>query len=141
MIAVDTNLLVRYLAHDDPAQTPIVSALFHGAAERGEQIYVSTVVLAEVVWVLTSVLRVAKQDLAAVLECLLAAAEERGGSVPLVLEHREAVRRALTDYTSGRADFADYLIGRLSEAAGATITYTFDRTAAAAPTFKRLQRR
>lgn len=141
MIAVDTNVLVRYLVHDDPNQTPIATALFADAAERGEQIYVSTVVLAEVVWVLTSVLRIAKQDLTAVLERLLSAAEEGGGSVPLVVEHGEAVRRALTDYTSGRADFADYLIGRLAQASGATTTYTFDRAAAAAPTFKLLRRR
>lgn len=141
MIAVDTNVLVRHLVRDDAAQARLATALFEDAAERGEPIYLSAVVLAEVVWVLTTVYQVEKGDLIALLRRLLQETSHEGGSGAFVIAEEGAVRRAVDDYAAGRAGFVDYLIGRISEAAGATTTYTLDRAAAAAPTFKRMQSR
>ncbi len=139
MIAVDTNVLLRYLVLDDELQARSATALLKDAAERQEQIYVSAVVLAEVVWVLTTNYELGKAELLATLHSIVRAAHATPESI--ALEHAGAVRRAVEDYASGRAGFVDYLIGRIAEAAGATTTYTFDRAASAAPTFARLQHR
>ena len=140
MIAVDTNVLVRHLVGDDLAQARTAAALFAEAEERGESVFISTVVLVETAWVLTSVLHLQKPELTALLQRLVSETGSAGGVGRLVVEHEDAVREAIQDFTIGRAGFADYLIGRLAQAAGATTTYTFDRAAAAAPTFKPLRR-
>jgi predicted nucleic-acid-binding protein len=54
MIGLDTNVLVRYLTHDDPAQFAKAAAVIDAAAERGEQLLVNTSVLCELVWVLAN---------------------------------------------------------------------------------------
>ena len=53
MIGLDTNVLVRYIAQDDIAQSAKASALIESltADEPG---YVTQVALVEVVWVLSS---------------------------------------------------------------------------------------
>ena len=48
-IAIDTNVLVRYLTWDDEPQAQKAAELI----EAADQVHVSTVVLCEVVWVLT----------------------------------------------------------------------------------------
>ena len=37
MIGLDTNVLVRYLTHDDPVQHEKVAAFVDAAIDRGEQ--------------------------------------------------------------------------------------------------------
>ena len=47
----------------------------------------------------------------------------------------EMVSVAIAEYRDGRADFADYLIGRRSAAAGSTHTLTFDKALTGHPMF------
>lgn len=144
MIAIDTNVLLRYLYHaDDPAQGALAVELVDGASRRDEPVFVSTLVLCELVWTLKAAFGLGRPDLLATLQRLLAqgrAAVE--GAVPrFAFEEEEVLQRAVDDFARGKADFADYVIGRIGQAAGADATYTFDRVAAAASTFKRLAKR
>jgi predicted nucleic-acid-binding protein len=52
MIAVDTNVLLRFLVADDPVQTPRAMRLIDEASARGEPVFVSQIVLCEIEWVL-----------------------------------------------------------------------------------------
>ena len=45
MKALDTNVLVRYLVQDDPAQGRKAAAYIERAASEGEQILISNIVL------------------------------------------------------------------------------------------------
>jgi predicted nucleic-acid-binding protein len=47
-----------------------------------------------------------------------------------IVEHQDAVRASLDDYTAGRLDFTDALIGHVNRARGCQATATFDRKAA-----------
>ena len=68
MIAVDTNVLMRYLLRDDEAQAERARQVF----ECGERILVTDVVLAETLWTLAGRrYLVAKSDLVAVVDKLL----------------------------------------------------------------------
>ena len=68
MIAVDTNVLMRYLLRDGEAQAEKV----HHVSECGERILVTDVVLAETLWTLAGRrYRAAKSDLVAVVDRLL----------------------------------------------------------------------
>ena len=49
MIGLDTNILVRYFARDDPILTPVADALLDSLSE-GTRGFVPTVVLVELIW-------------------------------------------------------------------------------------------
>jgi len=125
---LDTNVLVRYLVQDDPAQSQRASHLIESAAGEGEQLYIASVIMCELVWVLESSYGVKKAELLAVLDKLLATRQ-------FEIEHRHCARAALEDYRAGQADFSDGLIGRINRAAGCESTFSFDRTAGALETF------
>lgn len=120
MTGLDTNVLVRYLTQDDAAQARRANALLADAVAKGDRCFIGTVVLCELTWVLRGAYSFDKATLVSVLERILATAQ-------FVIDQKDVVRRALEDYRTGRADFADYVIGQRSREAGCGATATFDR--------------
>jgi predicted nucleic-acid-binding protein len=120
MTGLDTNVLVRYLTEDDPEQARRAAAWIGTAVARGEDCFISAMVLCEMTWVLCGAYDVSKSDLLLTLDRLLA-------TVRFVIGDKDVVRRAVDAYRSGRADFADYVIGALNQEAGCEKTVTFDR--------------
>ncbi|MCD9122919.1 type II toxin-antitoxin system VapC family toxin [Cupriavidus sp. UGS-1] len=130
MIGIDTNVLVRYFAQDDPLQSPVASALLEGLSpeRRG---YVPIVALVELVWVMTRRFEVKRNGIAAIVQGILESRE-------LVVESPETVRKALQSYATSTADFADCLIERTCHAAACEWVATFDAAAARTPGFRLL---
>lgn len=120
MTGLDTNVLVRYLTEDDPAQARRAAACIGTVVARGEKCYISPVVLCELAWVLRGAYDVSKADLLLTLDRLLATTQ-------FVIGDKDMVRRAVHAYRTGRADFADYIVGHLHRDAGCAKTVTFDR--------------
>ena len=122
MIGIDTNILVRYYAQDDPVQSRIATEFLEDAllAEPG---YISLVVIAELVWVLTSVYKLDKISLIDVLGNLLAAEE-------LQIEQTEVFVSALRRFEKTAAQFTDLLVASAARHAGCIETFTFDEGAA-----------
>jgi predicted nucleic-acid-binding protein len=124
LIALDTNVLVRFLVQDDPVQSPVATRFIRALTPEAPG-YVGSVVLAETSWVLAHAYRVSRDQLADVIQGILSTAE-------LVVENAPAAWMALGAYRgSANAQFADALIARTSTLAGASEIVTFDRTAAA----------
>jgi len=118
--AIDTNILARYLRDDDPEQSRRAHQYVQAAVRRGEPLYVNHIVLAELVWILSSVYEHTKDEIVNVIEVLtLTDAFE--------IEDRASVAGALDDYKASKADFADCLIGRRNLVAGCESTLSFDR--------------
>ncbi len=70
---VDTNVLVRFITHDNAEQTQHVLRVMR-RAERGEiSLRISAVVIAEVIWVLQSVYRYERTAIAEALRTFLLA--------------------------------------------------------------------
>jgi predicted nucleic-acid-binding protein len=124
MIGLDTNVLVRYLTHDDPTQTAAAMSVMNSLSFDSPG-FLSLIVIAELVWVLAISYRYQKKEIEQVMENLLRSKE-------LVLERAEIVSQALRMFRGGGADFADYLIERCGHAAECQHTVTFDQKAAAA---------
>jgi predicted nucleic-acid-binding protein len=122
MIGLDTNILVRYLTHDDPAQTVAAMKVMNSLSSESPG-FLSLIVIAELVWVLTISYHFRKKEIEQVIETLLRSKET-------VIERAEIVTQALRAFSSGRADFADYLIERCAHAADCQYTVTFDQKAA-----------
>jgi len=122
MIGLDTNVLVRYVAQDDPTQSPKATCLFESLTADAPG-YVSVVSVVELVWVLTGCYTATKTEICEVLETLLRTKE-------IVVAHADSVWKALRLFREGKADFADCLIERSANEAGCGYTATFDRDAA-----------
>ncbi len=52
MIAVDTNILVRYITNDDKEQSILAAQLLDSHAGQERSIFINNIVLCELIWVL-----------------------------------------------------------------------------------------
>jgi predicted nucleic-acid-binding protein len=122
MIGLDTNVLVRYLAQDDPAQSPKAKELIERRLTEDEPGFISVVAMVEVAWVLERAYGLADREIAAAIEGVLQAEV-------LVVENEQEVFTATIALKAGHGSFADALIGALNAKAGCSRTHTFDRRA------------
>jgi predicted nucleic-acid-binding protein len=131
MIGLDTNVLVRYLTHDDPTQTVAAMRVMNSLSFDSPG-FLSLIVIAELVWVLAISYRYRKKEIERVLENLLRSKE-------LVIERADIVSQACRAFSVGSADFSDYLIERCAHAAECQFTITFDQRAAMSAGMRLLQ--
>lgn len=117
MIAVDSSVLVRYLAQDDPDQGRIAARFMEELLSADEPGYVSIGVLIETIWVLRRAYRLEDVHIAAAIQNLLSVTQLR-------VERRGVVEQVLR---SGFRDLADRIIHEPGRRAGCNETVTFDR--------------
>ena len=122
MIGLDTNVLVRYIAQDDPKQSPKATRLIEALTVDAPG-YVSIVSVVELVWVLAGCYALTRNEICEGLETLLRTNE-------IIVAHADTTWKALRLFKEGKADFADCLIERSANEAGCNYTTTFDRDAA-----------
>jgi predicted nucleic-acid-binding protein len=132
VIGIDANVLVRYLAHDDPVQTPMAIRLFERRLSASEPGHLSIVTLAEALWVLARRFRATPAELIEILQQLLS-------DPRLVVQHERAAWLAVEAAQEHGVDLADALIAFLNDEAGCVHTLTFDHRAARLPAMKLLQ--
>ncbi len=112
MLAVDTNVIVRYLTDDHPKQSASARALI-----GGEEVFVSTTVMLETEWVLRSVYGYAASDVCKALRAF--------AGLPSVSLDDPALLALAIDRAEQGMDFADAL--HLGRAADCEALVTFDR--------------
>lgn len=122
MIGLDTNVLVRYLTQDDPVQSRRATEFIDRQLTEGNPGYVSTVVMAETVWVLERAYDLENAEIADCIERILQTAV-------IVVQNEQEVFAAMAVLKDGLGSFADGLILALATKAGCVKTVTFDRKA------------
>ena len=122
MIALDTNVIVRFLVQDDEAQGTIAKNLIDSLSER-EPGYICREVIIEVVWVLERAYQLTRTQIVPAIEGLISSRE-------LIIEDVERVGTALSQYLAGGAGFSDRMILLASENAQCSKLATFDKTLA-----------
>jgi predicted nucleic-acid-binding protein len=115
-ITADTNILVRAITEDDPAQSAAAKAELAAA----DSVAITLPVLCELVWVLAQGYRIAAPDIAAVIRRLMQTAN--------VAADRPGVEAGLALLEAG-GDFADGVIAHQGRWLGASIFVSFDRKA------------
>jgi predicted nucleic-acid-binding protein len=122
MIGLDSNVLVRYLAQDDAAQSTRATRLIEGELDERTPGFIGLVTLVEVCWVLKRLYRATDHELYDTLRDLLEARQ-------LVVEGRAIVSAVLARWGGHTGDFADALVSECARASGCMRVVTFDKTA------------
>ena len=122
MIAVDTNVLVRYCARDDAGQANASRALLKGLTSE-RQGFICREVAIETAWVLERAYKFTRAQVADVLLDVTA-------TDSLTVEAEDGVVHAAIIYRQGGPDFADLMILAAADRIGAAPLYTFDRVLA-----------
>jgi predicted nucleic acid-binding protein len=112
MLAIDTNVIVRYLTGDHPQQSPKAKTLIDS-----EDVFVSTTVLLETEWVLRSAYEYTPAQIARALTAF-------AGLPRVTLEDAALAAKAL-QWTESGMDFVDAL--HLTKAEGCKAFVSFDR--------------
>ena len=120
MIGFDTNVVVRHLVQDDPAQARAATIAFERLSPSNPG-FLTTTVLVETYWVLTRAYRIAPGTVLGTLRDLADCAE-------IVIQDEPEVRAAWRLADDG-ADFADALISAACSSRGCAAVLSFDRAA------------
>jgi predicted nucleic-acid-binding protein len=129
MIGIDTNILVRYLTQDDETQLIIASRIINQYENKPESIFISNIVLCELIWVLERGYKYNKKEIVNALQAILS-------TIEFAFEYHEILWLCLSDYEKFTADFSDILLGKVNKLHNCEYTVTFDSKAAALKGFK-----
>jgi predicted nucleic-acid-binding protein len=119
VIALDTNVLVRFLVQDDPAQGRTAATLIGGLTAEAPG-WICREVAVEMVWVLERAYRLTRAEIADAVEALLEARELR-------FEAEDRVGLAINRYRKGGPGFSDQMILIAAGQAGCSGLFSFDR--------------
>ncbi len=122
MIGLDTNILVRYLAQDDPIQSAKATEIIERRLREENPGFVSAVAMVETLWVLDRAYGLRSDEIAAAIERTLQIEV-------LVVENEQEVFTAMIALKQGKSSFTDAMILALGVRAGCSHTLTFDRKA------------
>ena len=115
MRAIDTNVLVRLITRDDPRQVEVAEEFVSKGA------WVSHLVLAEAMWVLSAVYELRSREIAVAVEMLLK--HDR-----LTVQDAEVAALALAHFRKKPSlGFSDCLVVEIARKAGHLPLGTFDR--------------
>jgi predicted nucleic-acid-binding protein len=119
-VFADTNLFLRYLTNDIPAQAEAVEQLLHRASGGELVLVINSLVIAEIVWTLESYYGLARESIKDKVLAILNTPGLDAAEEDLLLE-------AIFRYADKNIDFIDAYNAAWLLAQGLTTTYTFDR--------------
>lgn len=118
MIGIDTNVLARSILNDDEEQSPLAKERIRKLINL-DGLFIASYTLVELVWIMT-IKKKSKKDIVLVLKSLL---ETKG----IFIGRDDCVRKAVTLFENGKADFCDYLIYSESQEEKVKSIITFDK--------------
>jgi predicted nucleic acid-binding protein len=125
---VDTNVLIRHLTGEPPAQARRATAFL----ERADELLLADLVAAEVIYVLESFYELERARVAELLRSIIAYPAVVVVDAPMLL-------RALEVYEVDRLDFAEAYLVASAEATGVGTIASFDRTIDRVRTVSRIE--
>lgn len=116
MKLLDTNVIIRFLLKDHPTQSPASKILLENSPE---DLILTDVGLAEIIWLLTSFYKLPKQHVAEKIYNLL--------KVNSLIVNRPLIIRTLYFYRNFSLDFIDAYFAAYSEQENLEGIYSFDK--------------
>lgn len=122
MIAIDTNILVRFLVGDDEKQSKKVYKIFKDTETKKSQVYIPLLVILEVIWVLESAYKIDREDIVDSLDQIIL--------MPIFeFENLSVIQNFIPEAKISNFDLSDLLIAYSSDQAGCEMVITFDKKA------------
>ncbi|MBT8419945.1 MAG: type II toxin-antitoxin system VapC family toxin [Gammaproteobacteria bacterium] len=129
MIALDTNVIVRFLVHDDEKQARAVYTRFKTAERNRERLFVPLVVVLELIWVLDSAYGMSRSEILGSIANLR--------QMPILqFEADTVLEHFLVSAEENMVELDDLLIALSAESSGCDAVITFDKKAARFPSFE-----
>jgi len=125
---LDTNVLIRHLTGDPPAQARRATAFL----ERADELLLPDLIVAEVVYVLESYYEVKPKRVAELVRAVIAFPAILVVDEPMLL-------RALEVYEVERIDFSEAYLVASAEASGVESIVSFDRSIDRITTIQRIE--
>lgn len=116
----DTNLFLRFLTNDVPAQADQVESLLQRAGKGEVKLVITEMVIAEIVWTLESYYRISKAD---IQDKVLAILNTPG----LEVEGADLLLQAAVTYAEKNVDFIDAFNAAWMLKHDVALAYTFDQ--------------
>ena len=129
MIAVDTNIIIRFLVKDDASQASKVLDRFKKAEANKKTFFVTLLVVLEVIWVLESVYEYSREEILSAMESMTRLAIFRFENIDLIHDFLSLNEKL-------NHDLSDVLIGLCARHNGCDYTLTFDKKASKSSLFK-----
>ena len=117
---VDANVIVRLITNDPADMADCAARLFEQVDDKSLELVLDGVVLAEVVWVLSSFYGFAPHEIAPTLATLLS-------NDGIVSEEKTELLQALALYDKKNIDFVDALVAVRMLKRGISDVYSFDK--------------
>lgn len=114
---LDTNILIRYLTNDTPAQTKAIETIFKNAKDKS--LMIPDVVVIEIVHVLLSFYQMNKEDIIEKISILV--------SFEKFKVNTRLFQRVIEMYAQHPISFVDAYLLVLTTSDEKTVLYTFDR--------------
>jgi predicted nucleic-acid-binding protein len=131
-MALDTNVLVRFLVKDDDYQASVVYRLFKQAEDRQQPLFVPLLVVLETIWVLQSVYAITDEAIVPAINQLL--------QMPVLkFEGQSAIQGFIASAQDGQYGLADLLIAHSAKLSSCQQVFTFDKKAASFKYFQLLE--
>ncbi len=123
MIGLDTNVVLRLLLSDDPAQKMRATKFIHQAKRLDTRVIVTLAVVLEMEWVLRSSAKMNKAEVLTIFNLLLE-------SYDIEIDNEKVLEQALHIYENAASDFAECLSLAQYQRMGCSTMMTFDAKAA-----------
>ena len=122
MVGVDTNILVRFLVGDDEKQANKVYKLFKSIENDKDELFVPTLVILELIWVLESVYEIVRSDILDSVSQLIL--------MPIFkFENLTVIQKFIFEAQQSKFDLSDLLIAHSANINGCEVILTFDKKA------------
>lgn len=119
-VFADTNLFLRYLTNDVPAQADLVESLLHRASKGKVNLVTTSMVIAEIVWTLESYYELDKKETQTMILGIL-------NTDGLEVADSDLILQAIVHYTDKNADFIDAFNAVWMAKNNVDKAYTFDQ--------------
>jgi len=119
-VFADTNLFLRYLTNDVPAQADLVESLLHRAAKGKVNLVTTSMVIAEIVWTLESYYELDKKEIQTMILGIL-------NTDGLEVIDSDLILQAIVPYTDKNVDFIDAFNAAWMDKNDVDKIYTFDQ--------------
>ncbi len=117
---IDTNIIIRFLTDDVPEKADACEEVFKREARKDERVFITDLVVAEIVWVLESVYGLSKKEIQDKVEKIL-------NTPNLFCLHKDIILGALILYAEKDIDFIDAYNALILKEKGIKELYSYDR--------------